>query len=295
MTVVNASQLFVNPAKNQIGIQSVSECNQHYVANDFVTTAHGVAAYADFGAGRFVARHYSGNGYDPSTADTFMRASEHHTVRQINTSGQTWGLEVGVHTQVDGDGTENVGIDVRASHSGWLPTGVRADVGLRIWGEDGFKFPIQCTHTDMATNLFSVDGAGNTVIGASLSIPELERLQGDVQGVCSLGQDAKLQNVTHKNITFDHNGAGGGTRLIIQKTGVYELTASLLALENNTQAFVHKNGASVTYGVTGAQYTTLPLRYTCPLNAGEYLTIRCGAGSFGNNPVFSHVSMKRIA
>lgn len=292
---MNIDQLFVTASKNQIGIQSVSECDQHYVGNDFVTTAHGVAAYADFGAGRFVARHYSGNGYEPSTAPTFMRASEHHAIRQINTSGQTWGLEVAVHTQVDGDGTENVGIDVRASHIGWLPTGVRADVGLRIWGEDGFKFPIQVMHTDMATNLFSVDGAGNTAIGASLSIPELERLQGDVQGVCSANQDAKLTNIDRKNFTFDHNGLAGGTRLICEKSGRYELTATLLALEANTQAFVFKNGASMTHGSYASPHTNLHINYPCFLAAGEFLTIRCLNGSFGNNPVFSHVSMKRIA
>lgn len=298
MTVINADQVFVNPAKNQIGIQSVTTTDQHHVGADFITTAHGVNAYADFGAARFVARHYSGNGFEESTAPTLMRASEHHSIRQAGTSGDTWALEVGVHSLVEGDGTQNVGIDLRSGNGGWFAEGVQAargDIGLRIWGDSGWKFPIKCMHTDMGTNLFSVDQWGNVVIGASLSIPELERLTGDVVGNVLAGNDAKLQNIFHKNITFDHNGAGGGTRIFCQKAGTYELDCILLSTATNAQAFVYYNGTQTSAGAYAAPNTNMHIKHQCTMAVNDFLTVRCTHGGFGNNPAFSHVSMKRIA
>lgn len=128
---------------------------------DDVMTMQNVQSYADAGAARFVARHFGSSlGFVDSTASADIRASEHQVLRGLGTTGNTWGMEVGVHSQVAGDTMyKNLGIYLASSHAGWLSSGVRNDTGILIGGEDGWYHSILALDTDAST-LFDVDKVG---------------------------------------------------------------------------------------------------------------------------------------
>ncbi|SMF48337.1 Chaperone of endosialidase [Azospirillum oryzae] len=117
-----------------------------WVMSDYVITMSGVASYADVGATRSVARAFgAANGYANHTADTLIRAGEFQTLRgtgtQQTTQGGTWGVEIGVHSQVAGDGSsKNIGAYIASSHTGWLTSGTKADCGIKVCGEDGWYY-----------------------------------------------------------------------------------------------------------------------------------------------------------
>lgn len=105
--------------------------------------------------------------YSLAAGSNSIRASEHHVLRgTAATANGTWGLEIGVHSQVAGLGpTYNVGIYLASSHSGWLASGVRNDTGLLITGEDGWKHFIRCYDTNGSSVLFEVNQYGQAGFG----------------------------------------------------------------------------------------------------------------------------------
>jgi hypothetical protein len=120
------------------------------------TTASG----ADSGALRAVANN-SGSG------SASIRAGEFQTLREAGASANnTWGIEIGVHSQVPGNGDSlNLGAYIASSHGGWLPSGTRADTGIYITGEDGWNYAFKYYDTDGTTLLSSIDQYGN-IFGA---------------------------------------------------------------------------------------------------------------------------------
>lgn len=268
----------------------------HMVANDLVLTVDGANAYADSGTLRAVARALGPSyGYSPSTAPTLIRAGEFQSLRGAGTEGGTWGIEVGVHAEVPGDGySKNVGIYIAASHTGWLNSGVRADTAVVVTGEDGWGHVIRALDTD-GSCYFDVDGAGNAYMRGWLSAPNIPYFQGSVSGVATTGNDALLTNVDALGMNYDNNGVGGGTRIFFNNTATYEVSASVLTLEPNTQVQLFKNGVSLRWGAAGGANieAAIPNRYV-KANAGDYLTLRCGNGSFGANTDFSHISVRLV-
>jgi hypothetical protein len=118
------------------------------------------------------------------TSDGSIRAVEAQTSRPAGSAlGVTWGIEVGVHSQVAGSGVSNIGVVVLSSHAGWLPSGVRNDIGVNVAGEDGWLYGYTYYDTDNATVLYSVDQFGrmfgkggldvlarNTLVGSATAL-----------------------------------------------------------------------------------------------------------------------------
>ncbi len=96
-----------------------------------------------------------------------IRAGELHAIRGSDATQQdTWGLEVGVHSQVPGDGARvNVGIYNASSHAGWLASGTRADSGMLICGPDGWSHGLLYLDTDDSTVLADLDQYGGLRLG----------------------------------------------------------------------------------------------------------------------------------
>ncbi len=130
---------------------------------DHQMVVQNVSEYADSGAVRFVATHAGPTyGYPVSSAPADIRASEHQVLRMNGTAGNTWGMEVGVHSEVLGNTLyKNVGIYVASSHTGWLTNpGVRNDTAVIVGGEDGWYHGFVYLDTNMNT-LFDVNKLGN--------------------------------------------------------------------------------------------------------------------------------------
>ncbi len=115
---------------------------------------------ADSGCGRYVLNIMSG-------ASMLGRAIEAHAIKRAGSAvNNTWALELGVHSQVAGNGaTLNNGIYLASSHSGWLPSGVRNDTAILITGEDGWTNALAFYDTDGTTKLFRVDQYGSAFWG----------------------------------------------------------------------------------------------------------------------------------
>lgn len=122
------------------------------VLGDFQLTTTG-AAGTDSGALRGVAWQVTG--------ETQTRGVEAQVIRESTASATyTWGIEVGVHTAVAGDGVaEMVGIYV-GSNTGWISGTVRADSGIFITGDAGWARAVTYRDTDLSTDLWYVTQAG---------------------------------------------------------------------------------------------------------------------------------------
>lgn len=131
---------------------TASKAVSHVMA-DFIFVNTG-AGSPDSGALRAIASSVVGS---PS-----IRAGEFQVLRGTGTTnGSGWALEVGVHTQVAGDGVAiNDGIALYSNHAGWLSSGVRADSAIRIFGVDGWTHFLRCYDTDDTTVLFDIDQNG---------------------------------------------------------------------------------------------------------------------------------------
>lgn len=97
--------------------------------------------------------------------NSHIRAGEFHAVRKVGDGSKfTWGIEVGVHTDIVSAGAgvkdANTGIYIASSHTGWGVTGVRADSGVWVTGEDGWTNGFRYTDTDGVTDLFTVERRG---------------------------------------------------------------------------------------------------------------------------------------
>lgn len=283
-------------AINQPVAHFESETSQHQVMVDSVITAHSVAAYADLGATRAVARHLGASyGYPPSTAQTLLRSGEFQTLRGAATLGGTWGIEIGVHSEVAGDGvSQSLGAYIASSHGGWLNSGVRNDVGVLVTGEDGWYHGFRYLDTN-GTVLFDVDQYGTVYTNSFVKAPNTPRLTGHVQGVVTTGNDAILQGVSQSGFTTNTGGAGGGTRVVIPETGLYQVEFNVNVLESNTQVYLFSNGASTGWGAAGnAAYMNASMSAPLQFTQGQQLSLRCNNGSFGQNPGFSHFAIRRI-
>jgi len=135
--------------------QTVTTGNAVMASFEFESTD---VSNADQGSGRFVAGQTSGTG------NAKFRALEAHARKQPGAlSNVTWGIEVGVHSDVAGNKTNrNVGVYISSHYSGWVnPPGVRNDSGILIEGHNGWYNGILYRDTDGSTVLFSVDQDGN--------------------------------------------------------------------------------------------------------------------------------------
>lgn len=293
---INDARISIKPDHNQPSINAIVDASIHSVGADFISTMHGVASYADSGATRAVVRHLGpAQGYQPSTAPTLIRAGEFQSLRASGTEGGIWGLEVGVHSQVQGDGwSKNVGIYLASSHGGWLPSGVKNDTAILVTGEDGWNRVLLHTGTNGAW-LYRIDGDGSTWMNGYLDMPNLPFFCAQVTGICNSGQDAIINPLSVHGMIHDNGGSGGGSRIFIPRDGTYEISFSVNSLDNNTQVLVTKNGSSLQWGGSsnaGNQISGSSLVLKCVV--GDFITLRCYNGRFGGNVAFSNFSVRKV-
>lgn len=292
----NDARVTVIPDHNQPAINALVDASVNSVGADFISTMSGVAAYADSGATRAVMRHLGPEyGYPASSAPTLLRAGEFQSLRGIGTAGGVWGLEIGVHSEVPGDGwSKNIGIYLASSHQGWLNSGVKNDTAILITGEDGWHHALRYLNTDGAM-LFNIDEGGSIWMNGYHNMPNLPFMSGYVSGICGAGQDAKILPISTHGFASDTNGAGGGTRVFIPISGTYEVSFGANALDNNTQVLLTMNGGLVQWGGAsnaGCHIAATPFTVKC--NAGEFFTMRCTNGRFGANGNFSNFSIRKV-
>lgn len=108
-----------------------------------------------------------------SVGSPALRAGEFQVLRGTGAAnGAGWGIEIGVHSEIAGDGVNhNNGIVLMSNHAGWLPSGVRADVALKIYGVDGWTHFLRFYDTDDTTVLFNVDQDGNLSLAGTITAP----------------------------------------------------------------------------------------------------------------------------
>lgn len=159
---------------NNTAVFTQTERNVSSVSDDTVVTINSVSGTGiDAGATRAVMRNFgTANSYPASTKGANIRALEGHSLVDSSipndVSRITWAMELGLHSQLAGDGVnKNIGIYLASSHTGWLSSGVRNDSALFITGEDGWTHGIRYVDTDGSTVLFDVDQLG-TVLGRAM-------------------------------------------------------------------------------------------------------------------------------
>lgn len=293
---LNDARISIRPEPDQPAISSAVRASDNSVGADFISTMSGVVSYADSGAIRAVMRHLGpAYGYPASSAPTLLRAGEFQSLRGAGTAGGVWGLEIGVHSEVPGDGTsKNIGIYLASSHTGWLNSGVKNDTAILITGEDGWHNAIRYLNTS-GNLLFNVDGGGSIWMNGYLDMPSMPFFCAQIIGICGAGQDAQVRPISVFGMTYDNNGAGGGSRIIIPRDGTYEVSFSANAIDNNTQIVVAKNNGVIPWGGAsnaGNQITGAALTIKC--DAGEYISLRCVNGRFGANASYSNISVRKV-
>lgn len=296
-SVVADAKLSVKSDANTRTAHFETTGNNNMVANDFVLTMEGVESPADVGAGRFVGRHFSGSGWAPSTAPSYVRAVEAQTIRQAGTLGETWGMEIGVHSEVPGNGERGIlGLYIACSHTGWLDNGYghKGDVGVLVTGEDGFTYGFRHVDPDNRT-VFETNERGDVLFLGRSNQPYLNFFSGGINENINPGNDAKITVISKNNIYAVDTGVGGGTEIIIPHTGFYEIFGSVYSRAPNTQAQIFLNGASVGWGAVGDSGS--PIGIT-PLfrrfEQGEKISLRCVHGQFGGDKRYSHFSIRAI-
>lgn len=136
---------------------------------------------------RFIAKQIQ------SGSNTSMRAIEGHVIRKAGTAvNGTWGMELGVHSQVPGNGeNKNVGIFISSHHTGWQESGVRADSAILIVGEDGWTRAIMYRDIgDVAKFEVDYTGTVRANVYATYSSGELK------QGLSTLDGEEAVQLVS---------------------------------------------------------------------------------------------------
>jgi len=126
------------------------------VVGDFVATP--IGDNHDTGALRAVGRNLVNQG---SGNNNNLRAHEVQIVNDIGGSGSAVGMELGVHNSVSGKDTK--GMHIHSSHTGWLPTGARNDIGIYMGGEDGWNYFFRCAKAMDQVMAFQVGGGGSDV------------------------------------------------------------------------------------------------------------------------------------
>jgi hypothetical protein len=114
------------------------------VMNDNQLTV--TAAGGDSGA----VRAFVTSGTAVGSSSSFRALEAQTSQKAGSTLNYAWGLEVGLHSEIAGNGNQLIGVYCAASHTGWLPTGVRADIGMLVCGEDGWKTAFE--YRDTATS-----------------------------------------------------------------------------------------------------------------------------------------------
>lgn len=107
-----------------------------------------------------------------TSGETALRALEGHVIRGSGANlAYTWACELGVHSQEAGNGvSDNVGLFIQNSHTGWIASAVKADSAILIQGEDGWTRCITYKDTDNSTDLFYVDEDGKAYFAGALSV-----------------------------------------------------------------------------------------------------------------------------
>lgn len=143
-----------------------------------------VANYpADSSAGSFYISVSGGVAGGLGTAGA--RALEAQATRLVGAgAGTTRALEIGLHSQIAGDqSNQNLGLYIKSGHLGWLASGVRNDSAIYVTGEDGWynaftymdtsntlKFQIGMSGNIYAAGgLFTADGSGNLTTYGTIS------------------------------------------------------------------------------------------------------------------------------
>lgn len=240
------------------------EVDTNYVLADVSLTVTEPSVSADTGALRATIQTSAAGAIG-------MRAGEFHTKRFAGaTNAGSWVLELGLHSEEAGNGvTENVGIMLLSSHSGWTPTGVRNDTGIYIGGEDGWVWPILCVETDGTTLLFGISQTGAVTMADVLTIGASASTTGQIRLPTTTG--LKYRNAANSGdldlIRSDASdnvlvgaltGAGGG--YLLGTTGVtlqvglnVEVTADTVGIK------VGRSGGTLGYfGAVGTLKQTLP-------------------------------------
>lgn len=209
------------------------------IAHGITNTQAGVTASGADSSGITVFMRNLGtaSSYPASTFGALIRAIEGHAVVDSSipngTRLGTWAMELGLHSQLAGDGTsKNLGIYLASSHTGILPSGVRNDSGILIGGEDGWTHAIRYLDTDGTTLLFDIDQTGivvsrgsvitssaTTALSVGLNGTTNPALQVDAS-TASQAAGLKIKGaVTGGNVAVSAIDSGANTNLLVDAKG----------------------------------------------------------------------------
>jgi hypothetical protein len=216
-------------------LSMASTPNGAQVLGDVQQVSQNITSYADSGAFRATAWHLGASyGYPVSSASADIRAFEGHVIRGVGTTGRAWAHEIGVHSEVAGDGyTKNVGLYVASSHAGWITgTPVRNDSAFLIGGEDGWYNLYAYYDTDGTTLLSNVDQYGKGYFRGGVSTTNING-----------GQIAGQNIVMNGDMRIDQLNEGaaitptaGGTYIVDRFSFAGAIVASKLTFQRVTDA-----------------------------------------------------------
>lgn len=258
------------------------------VMSDFELSMVNVSVFADSGATRaFIAARA------PATAISDIRASEHQVSRFAGTPfGQTWGLEVGIHSEVDSGWTAftatrvSAGINISSNHAGWTPTGVRNDYGVVVNGSDGWRFPFVAIDTDAATPLFYVSQNGTLYaasVAAALTSARIWVGNGsNISTAVAISGDATLANTGALTLASVISAAGPIGSATITPIITYDAKGRLTTVSSAT--ITPSIGSITGLGTGVATFLAIP----SSANLASALTDETGSGLavFGTSPNF---------
>lgn len=164
----------------------------------------------------------------------------------------------------------------------------------------GTGVPTDLTGAQVLAISGGVNKAGDTLTGI-LNQPLQPVYSASFSGVTS-GNDAALTSSVNVGFTTDSSGVGGGTRVHIPVTGVYEVCAT--ALNNGSPsagleiAFRKNNSSNVAVGLADLSLgsygqATIPGKLVS-LTAGDYLTLRC-TGTCLASPTYHSFDLKKVS
>lgn len=255
------------------------------------TVVHGIthtlaavnAPGADSSAITAVARHFAAaNGYPTSSNGANLRAGEFQVLRGTGApAAATWGIEIGVHSQVAGvDESYNVGAFIRSGHTGWLSSGVRAGTAIRVDGEDGWTNLIHYVDTDNTTVLFNVDQTG-AVTNTGNIISTLNTNAGLVHKVINVntGTSATSGFVAanvNGNASFSIGGSGYTVIPLLQNRAYVFADAALSGI-----VIDNAGDDPIIFGRSNAEIARFPVAGTQTLNLGVTGTLTGSLGFSG--------------
>jgi hypothetical protein len=193
----------------------------------------------------------------------FIRAIEAQCSRQAGAGAYaTWGIEVGLHSEVAGTGTSNIGVACLSSHTGWTPTGVRNDIGIHVAGEDGWKYGYTYYDVDNATVLYSVDEVGLAYAKTAMfGAKRADQLLTSPRVCLQLAASGAAATETRFSIYYD----------AVNNQGVIEALTQGTAWRNLLLA---PSGGNILVGTAVAEDTTHRLQVGGPVRSSQFIVNR---------------------